>query len=93
MEIMTLLLTNINGYFLHRYSGTVHLLTQLWILYKSETDGHARIQGICGSGHLDYRFGIPERISPEVSTYVLTWHAQDHAVEHDVADCVYLYIS
>ena len=32
--------------------------------------------GIRGSGHLDYRFGIPDRTSPEVSTYVLTSRAQ-----------------
>ena len=48
--------------------------------------------GICGSGHLDYRFGIPERISPGVSTYVFISRAQDDPVEHDVADCVYHYI-
>lgn len=65
--------------------------TVMDIIQKS--NGHARILGICGSGHLDYRFGIPERISPEVSTYVLTSRAQDDPVEHDVADCVYRYIS
>ena len=49
--------------------------------------------GICGPGHLDYRFGIPERTSPEVSTYVLTSRAQDDPVEHDGVDCAYRYIS
>ena len=56
-----------------------------------KSNGQTRVLGICGSGHLDYKFGIPERISPEVPTYVLTSRAQDDPVEHDVADCIYQY--
>lgn len=56
-----------------------------------KSKGQTRVLGICGSGHLDYKFGIPERISPEVATYVLTSRAQDDPVEHDVADCIFQY--
>ena len=63
--------------------------TVMDIVQKS--DGKTRVLGICGSGHLDHRFGIPERISPEVPTYVLTSRTEDDPVEHDVADCIYRY--
>lgn len=63
--------------------------TVMNIVQKS--NGHTRVLGICGSGHLDHKFGIPERISPEVPTYVLTSRARDDPVEQDVADCVYRY--
>ena len=59
------------------------------IVQKSE--GHTRILGICGSGHLDFKYGIPERISPEIPTYVLTSRTLDDPVEHNVADCIYQY--
>lgn len=63
--------------------------TVMDIVQKS--NGQTRILGICGSGHLDHRFGIPERISPEIPTYVLTSRAQGDPVERDVADCIYRY--
>jgi len=63
--------------------------TVMDIVQKS--NGRTRVLGICGSGHLDFKFGIPERISPEVPTYVFTSRAQDDPVEHDVADCIYQY--
>ena len=56
-----------------------------------KSNGQTRVLGICGSGHLDYKFGIPERISPEVPIYVLTSRAQDDPVEHNVADCIFQY--
>ena len=63
--------------------------TVMDIVQKS--NGQTRVLGICGSGHLDYKFGIPERISPEVPIYVLTSRAQDDPVEHNVADCIFQY--
>lgn len=59
------------------------------IVQKSE--GQTRILGICDSGHLDFKFGIPERTSPEVPTYVLTSRILDDPVESNVADCIYQY--
>lgn len=63
--------------------------TVMDIVQKS--NGQTRVLGICGSGHLDYKFGIPERISPEVPTYVLTSRTHDDPIEYDVADCIYQY--
>lgn len=63
--------------------------TVMDIVQKS--NGQTRVLGICGSGHLDYKFGIPERISPEVPTYVLTSRTHDDPVEYNVADCIYQY--
>lgn len=63
--------------------------TVMDIVQKSK--GQTRVLGICGSGHLDFKYGIPERISPEVTTYVLTSRTHDDPVEYNVADCIYQY--
>ena len=63
--------------------------TVMNIVEKSK--GQTRVLGICGSGHLDYKFGVPERISPEVSTYVMTSRSSDDPHEPNVADCIFQY--
>ena len=51
----------------------------------------SKILGICGSGHLDFKFGIPERLSTEIPVYVVTSRSDEDVLEQDVADSVFQY--
>ena len=72
----------------HYFQGLVNGNLDMTVNKYGEIFPAQVLLGICGSGHLDYRFGITERTSPEVSTYVLHHvHKKDDPVEHDGVDC------
>ena len=49
----------------------------------------ARVLAICGTGHVDFRFGVPERVAPPYSAFVITAREQgDDADEDGIADCI-----
>ena len=55
------------------------------------SDHHTRVLGVCGSGHVDYGFGIPERITKDNQVYVITSRTHNDELDKDVADCAFLY--
>ena len=61
------------------------------VMDLTNTHKESRILGICGSGHLDFKFGIPERISTEVPVYIVTSRAVDDTLEKNVADSIFQY--
>jgi len=52
-----------------------------------------RVLAICGSGHVDFRYGVPERVEPPYRTFVITARTPDEpdGDEEGIADCVLSY--
>ena len=51
-----------------------------------------RVLAICGTGHVDYRHGVPERVDPPYPAFVITTRAHDEDADEDgVADCILTY--
>lgn len=57
----------------------------------TETSDNVKVLGICGSGHIDYGYGIPERISDHIPKLLITSRMKEDTLEKDVADFVYQY--
>ena len=58
---------------------------------KKSKDPNSRVLAICGSGHVDYMFGVPERIPSDIPVLVLTSRSENDSLEEGVADFVYRY--
>lgn len=56
-----------------------------------ETSENTKVVGICGSGHIDHGFGIPERISRKIPILLLTSRMKEDKIDPNVADFIYQY--
>jgi uncharacterized iron-regulated protein len=56
-----------------------------------ESSEDTKVVGICGSGHIDYGFGVPERISRTIPVLLLTSRMKEDKIEPDIADFIYQY--
>jgi uncharacterized iron-regulated protein len=72
-----------------------------WRIRTVATGTHAgpapvHVLAVCGSGHVDYGYGVPERLGPGLPSYTITTRThgvqgQQQADEDGVADCVLQY--
>ncbi|XP_031556906.1 uncharacterized protein LOC116293599 [Actinia tenebrosa] len=57
-----------------------------------QTSENNKVVGICGSGHIDHGFGIPERISRKIGpVLLLTSRMKEDKIDPNVADFIYQY--
>lgn len=56
-----------------------------------ETSENTKVVGICGSGHIDHGFGVPERISRKIPILLLTSRMKEDNIDPNVADFIYQY--
>ena len=51
----------------------------------------SRVFGICGSGHLDFDYGVPERLEGMTNVLVITCRERGETLEENVADYIIEY--
>lgn len=68
-----------DSYFAHTVSKIVDMSDEVKVL------------GICGSGHIDYGYGAPERIANHIPTLLITSRMKDDPIETEAAHYIYQY--
>lgn len=56
-----------------------------------ETSDNVKVLALCGSGHMDYGYGVPERIPSHIPRILITSRMKEDPIEKDVAHFIYQY--